>query len=70
MLNLASTFRGMLYYANGSIQPVQTDAQNGQVYIYSNANVINGDFNYKILKDIQNQVSTLPAAYQKLASAP
>ena len=46
LLNLASTFRGMLYYANGTIQPVQTDIQSNAIYVYSNANVINAEFNY------------------------
>lgn len=45
MLNLASTFRGMLYYANGTINAVQT-RQNPPVFSFTNANVIDGSFNY------------------------
>ena len=45
LLNLASTFRGMLYYANGTINAVQTK-ENPPVFSFTNANVINGAFSY------------------------
>lgn len=45
LLNLASTFRGMLYYANGTIQAVQTK-DTPPVFQFTNANVVNGAFNY------------------------
>lgn len=46
LLNLASTFRGMLYYANGMIQISQTTDDKNPVYEFTNANVIGGDFTY------------------------
>lgn len=46
LLNLASTFRGMLYYANGSIQISQTTDDKNPVYEFTNANVIGGNFTY------------------------
>ncbi len=46
LLNLASTFRGMLYYANGTIHPVSTDDTKSPVYAFNNANVVNGTFAY------------------------
>lgn len=45
LLNLASTFRGMLYYANGTIHTVQTK-DTPPVFSFTNANVVNGVFNY------------------------
>jgi hypothetical protein len=45
LLNLASTFRGMLYYANGAIHAVQTK-ETPPVFSFTNANVVNGVFNY------------------------
>lgn len=45
LLNLASAFRGMLYYANGTIRASLTDNKT-PVFNYTNANVINGVFNY------------------------
>lgn len=45
LLNLASTFRGMLYYANGTIHPVQTKPTS-PVFSFNNSNVINGAFSY------------------------
>jgi hypothetical protein len=45
LLNLASTFRGMLYYANGTIHMSQT-SDKSPVYIYTNANVLDGGFSY------------------------
>lgn len=45
LLNLASTFRGMLYYANGTIQAIQTK-DTPPVFQFNNANVVNGAFNY------------------------
>lgn len=46
LLNLASTFRGMMYYANGSIQLSQTTDDKVPVYEFTNANVVNGSFSY------------------------
>lgn len=45
LLNLASAFRGMLYYGNGTIRANITDNK-PPVFNYTNANVINGAFNY------------------------
>lgn len=45
LLNLASTFRGMLYYANGTLHAVQT-SDSSPVYAYTNANVVDGVFSY------------------------
>ncbi len=45
LLNLASTFRGMLYYANGTIHATQTDNKE-PVFAFTNANVIGGQFSY------------------------
>ena len=45
LLNLASTFRGMLYYANGTIHAVQTK-DTPPVFSFTNANVVNGVFTY------------------------
>jgi hypothetical protein len=45
LLNLASTFRGMLYYANGAIHPVQT-RPTAPVFSFNNSNVVNGAFSY------------------------
>jgi hypothetical protein len=45
LLNLASTFRGMLYYANGTIHAVQTTNKT-PFTIFTNANVVNGQFSY------------------------
>ena len=45
LLNLASVFRGMVYYQNGSIYTSQT-ADKTPIYAYTNANVIKGQFNY------------------------
>jgi predicted phage tail protein len=46
LLSLASTFRGMLYYANGTIHPVTTNDMSVPVYAFTNANVVDGVFNY------------------------
>ncbi len=46
LLSLASTFRGMLYYANGTISMSQTTDTKTPVYEFTNANVINGSFSY------------------------
>lgn len=43
--DLASVFRGIAYYAQGSVQAV-ADMPRDPVYTYSNANVIDGVFNY------------------------
>jgi predicted phage tail protein len=43
--NLSSVFRGMVYYANGTLQATQT-ADKSAVYNYTNANVIDGQFTY------------------------
>ena len=43
--NMASVFRGMLYWQQGSITTVQ-DAPEDAVYLYTNANVIDGLFTY------------------------
>lgn len=43
--NMASVFRGMLYWQQGSITTVQ-DAPDDAVYLYTNANVIDGLFTY------------------------
>lgn len=45
LLNLASSFRGMLYYGNGTIRANLTNDKT-PVFNYTNANVINGVFNY------------------------
>lgn len=45
LLNLASTFRGMLYYSNGAIHATQNQDES-PVYAFNNANVIDGAFNY------------------------
>ncbi|CAI8793489.1 Host specificity protein J [Pseudomonas sp. IT-P12] len=43
--DLATTFRGMAYWAAGSVMAV-ADIPEDPVYTYSNANVIDGKFNY------------------------
>ncbi|EJC65786.1 bacteriophage protein [Alcaligenes faecalis subsp. faecalis NCIB 8687] len=43
--DLASVFRGMAYYAHGSVLAV-ADMPRDAVYTYSNANVVDGQFNY------------------------
>lgn len=43
--DLASVFRGMAYYAHGSVLTV-ADMPRDAVYTYSNANVVDGQFNY------------------------
>lgn len=43
--DLATAFRGMAYWAAGSVMAV-ADIPEDPVYTYSNANVINGKFNY------------------------
>lgn len=45
LLNLASTFRGMLYYANGSIHASQQQ-DTSPVFAFNNSNVVDGVFNY------------------------
>jgi hypothetical protein len=45
LLNLASVFRGMLYWANGRLF-ANTTNNTAPVYTFTNANVINGRFNY------------------------
>lgn len=45
LLNLASVFRGMIYYANGAITATQTSDKT-PVYAYTNANVVGGQFSY------------------------
>lgn len=45
LLNLASTFRGMLYYGNGTIHPVQTSNKTPG-FVFTNANVVDGKFSY------------------------
>jgi len=45
LLNLASVFRGMLYWANGRLF-ANTTNNTANVYTFTNANVINGRFNY------------------------
>lgn len=45
LMNMASVFRGMIYYANGTIYTVQQDNKT-PVYLYTNANVIKGQFSY------------------------
>lgn len=45
LLNLSSVFRGMIYYANGAITATQQDNK-AAVAEYTNANVVNGQFNY------------------------
>lgn len=45
LLQLVSIFRGMLYFANGRLFPVQ-DALKTFVYQFTNANVLDGVFNY------------------------
>lgn len=43
--DMASAFRGMLYWASGSVF-ASVDAPGDPVYLYTNANVINGEFSY------------------------
>lgn len=43
--DMASIFRGLTYYANGSIYAVQDSAKEDKV-LFNNTNVENGDFNY------------------------
>jgi hypothetical protein len=43
--DMASIFRGMSYYANGSIFPI-ADAPKDPYILFTNSNVENGDFNY------------------------
>ncbi len=45
LLNLSSVFRGMLYYANGTVKATLADNQS-PVFNYANANVIGGQFHY------------------------
>ncbi len=45
LLNLASTFRSMLYYANGAIHAAQNQDQ-APVYAFNNASVVDGMFHY------------------------
>ncbi len=45
LLSFVSVFRGMLYFSNGRLFPVQ-DALKTFVYQFTNANVIDGVFNY------------------------
>lgn len=45
LLNLASTFRGMLYYANGTIHASQQQDE-APVFAFNNANVVGGVFSY------------------------
>lgn len=45
LLNLASTFRGMLYYANGTIHATQTSNKT-PFTVFTNANAIGGQFSY------------------------
>lgn len=59
LLNLASTFRGMLYYANGTIHPVSTNDMQSPVYAFNNSNVINGTFSYS---DTANSTRSTVAA--------
>lgn len=43
--NLASTFRGLIYYMGGLIGATH-DAPQAPIYTFTNANVINGEFTY------------------------
>lgn len=45
LLNLASTFRGMLYYGNGAIHATQTSNKT-PIFAFTNANVVDGKFSY------------------------
>lgn len=45
LLNLASTFRGMLYYSNGGIHASQQQDKS-PVYAFNNSNVVEGAFSY------------------------
>ncbi len=59
LLSLASTFRGMLYYANGTIHASQT-VDKTPVYAYTNANVIDGIFGYSdTAKNTRSTVATV-----------
>lgn len=58
LLNLASTFRGMMYYANGTIQLSQTTDDKVPVYEFTNANVVDGRFTYAdTAKDTRSTVA-------------
>lgn len=43
--NIVSAFRGMMYFANGKIFATQ-NSDKGPVYNYTNANIVNGSFQY------------------------
>jgi len=45
--DMASIFRGMFYYANGYIYSVNDMPQEVPVYNFTNANVVDGNFNYE-----------------------
>ena len=44
--DMATIFRGITYWASGSIVPVQ-DSQKEKIYAFNNTNVIDGIFNYQ-----------------------
>jgi len=43
---MASIFRGMSYWSTGSLMAIQ-DSPTSPVYLFTNANVVEGDFNYQ-----------------------
>lgn len=57
--DFASIFRGMSYYANGSIYAIADIPQNPYV-LFTNANVENGDFNYSSSsKKVRNTIAVI-----------
>jgi len=57
--DMASIFRGMSYYANGSIFAI-ADIPNEPIVLFTNANVENGDFNYSSSsRKVRNTVAVI-----------
>ena len=58
LADMASIFRGMFYYSNGFIFSINDMPEDNPVYSFTNANVIDGNFNYEStsLKDRNSAV--------------
>ena len=58
LADMASIFRGMFYYSNGFIFSINDMPEDTPVYSFTNANVIDGNFNYEStsLKDRNSAV--------------
>jgi hypothetical protein len=56
--DMASIFRGMFYYSNGFIYAINDMPENTPIYSFTNANVVDGNFNYEStsLKDRNSAV--------------